>query len=162
MCGYMRGPGIIFWRAGPLQYRFLLGECSRDLSVPVCQLVLLWQAACGFSEFFWTLFQCVCPFQDGWIMSAECPAVFDQKWHYPHDPPSLFTWSHTEQLYFVSQIKKSHQGEMFCRCGRSDTKMGETLNVIKINEFKNCFEQWKKVLIGVLHWMKNTLKVTKV
>ena len=41
-------------------------------------------------------------------------------------------------------------------------KMAEVLKGIKINEFKNCFEQWKNVLIGVLHQMENTLKVTKV
>ena len=32
---------------------------------------------------------------------------------------------------------------------------------IKIYKFKNCFEQWKKVLIGVLHQMESTLKVTE-
>ena len=32
----------------------------------------------------------------------------------------------------------------------------------EIDEFKICFEQWKKVSIGVLHQMENTLKVTEV
>ena len=36
------------------------------------------------------------------------------------------------------------------------------LKDIKIDEFKNCFEQWKKVLIGVLHQMESNLKVTEV
>ena len=40
--------------------------------------------------------------------------------------------------------------------------MAEALKGIKIDEFKNCFEQWKKVSIGVLHQMGNTLKVTEV
>ena len=40
-------------------------------------------------------------------------------------------------------------------------KMVETQNGIKINEFKNYFEEWKNVLIDVLHQMENTLKVLK-
>ena len=41
--------------------------------------------------------------------------------------------------------------------------MAEALNGIKIDKFKNCFEQWKKVLIaGVLHQMESALKVTEV
>ena len=47
-----------------------LGECSRNLSVSVYQLVMLWEAVFGFSEFFWRLFQSICPFHDGWFMSA--------------------------------------------------------------------------------------------
>ena len=35
---------------------------------------------------------------------------------------------------------------MFCLCGRGETKMVEALKDIKIDEFKNCFEQWKKYL----------------
>ena len=35
------------------------------------------------------------------------------------------------------------------------------LKDIKLYKFKNCFEQWKKVLIGVLHQMESTLKVTE-
>ena len=40
--------------------------------------------------------------------------------------------------------------------------MAEALKGIKIKEFKYCFEQWKKVSIGVLHQMENSLKVTAV
>ena len=36
--------------------------------------------------------------------------------------------------------------------------MAEALKDIKIDEFKNCFEQWKKVLMGILHQMESTLK----
>ena len=40
-------------------------------------------------------------------------------------------------------------------------KMAEVLKGTKINETKNCFEQWKKnILIAVLHQMESTLKVT--
>ena len=40
--------------------------------------------------------------------------------------------------------------------------MAEALKGIKINEFKNYFEQWGEVSIGVLHQMESTLKVTEV
>ena len=51
---------------------------------------------------------------------------------------------------------------MFCQSGGGETKMAETPKGIKIDEFKNCFEQWKKVRVNVLHQMQSTLKVTKV
>ena len=55
---------------------------------------------------------------------------------------------------------------MFGQCGRGETnrqtKMAEGLKDIKINQFKNWFEQWKNVSIGVLHQMESTLKVTKI
>ena len=41
-------------------------------------------------------------------------------------------------------------------------EMAEALKGINTDEFKNCFEQWKKVLIGVLHEMESALKVTKI
>ena len=55
---------------------------------------------------------------------------------------------------------------MFGQCGRGETnrqtKMAEGLKDIKINQFKNWFEQWKNVSIGVLHKMESTLKVTEL
>ena len=47
-------------------------------------------------------------------------------------------------LLFVSQDKKSPQKEMFCQCAEVKQKMAEALKGIKIDKFKNCFEQWKK------------------
>ena len=47
---------------------------------------------------------------------------------------------------FVSLDEKSPQREMFCQCGRGETKTAESLKGIKIDEFKNCFEQWKQHL----------------
>ena len=52
---------------------------------------------------------------------------------------------------------------MFCHCGRGGTKkMAEALKGINIDEFKNCFEQWKNVSVGVLHQMESTLRVTEI
>ena len=42
-------------------------------------------------------------------------------------------------------------------------KMAEALKGIKIDKLKHCFEQWEQnILIGVLHHMESTLKLTEV
>ena len=119
----------MFWRVGPLYYRLpLLGECSRNPSVSVYQLVLLWEAELGFSEFFWRLIQHVCPFYDGWAMNvpAHTTLRFGSFWPkmawplLPHPPysPSLapsnfFLFPHMKQVlkgeHFASveQVKQS-------------------------------------------------------
>ena len=77
--------------------------------------------------------------------------------HPPYSP------DHTpSDFFFVSQDEKSPQMEMFANVEEVKQKMAEALKSIKINEFKNCFKLWKKVSIGVLHQMENTLKVTEV
>ena len=53
------------------------------------------------------------------------------------------------------------QMETFCPCGRGETKNRSTKD-IKIDKFKNWFEQWKNISIGVLHQMESTWKVTEV
>ena len=40
--------------------------------------------------------------------------------------------------------------------------MAEALKGIKIDTFKNRFEQWRKSLAGVLHQVESALKVTEV
>ena len=113
--------GIIFWRLGPFWYRLPpLGECSRNPSVSVYQLALLREAAFGFSEFLlktlsvhlpisWCVIQ-----KHTWPHCNECSAVFDQKRHGPHSPPSLFTLSCPERLFFVCfpRWKKSSKGNV--------------------------------------------------
>ena len=141
---------IIFWRAGPLQHRIpLLDECVRNSSVSVEQLALLWEAALGFSEYFlktlsehlpipwWVIYECICPH------CAECSAVFDQKWHDPCASPSLVTRSHPQQLFPVPLDKKCSKRKMFANVEEMKWKTAEALKGIKIDEFKNCFEQWK-------------------
>ena len=78
--------------------------------------------------------------------------------HPPHSPdltPSnfLFPW-----------IKKALTGKCSADVKEVKQKTAEALELrgIKIHELKNCFEQWKKVLISVLHQMESDLKVTKV
>ena len=57
-------------------------------------------------------------------------------------------------------MKKVLKGKHFVDVEEMEQKT-EVLIGIKINKFKNCFEQWKG-LIGVLHQIESTLKVTEV
>ena len=108
---------IIFWRAGTLWCRLPpLGEYSRNPSVSVYQLVLLWEAAFGFSELFLkTLSTHFCPFHDGCKCTcphhAEYSLVFDQKWHDPCAPPQ-YSPNVTPKDYFFCfpGWKKSSKG----------------------------------------------------
>ena len=59
-------------------------------------------------------------------------------------------------------MKKFLKGKYFANMEGVKQKMAEALKSIKIDVFKNSFEQGKNVLIGVLHQMESTLKVTEV
>ena len=61
----------------------------------------------------------------------------------PH-PPYSPDLSPRDFFLFVSLGEKIPQKEMFCQFGRGETKKRQTLKGIKISEFKNGFEQWKK------------------
>ena len=59
-------------------------------------------------------------------------------------------------------MKKVLKGKCFADVEEVKQIMTKALKGIKIDEFKNCSEQWKKVSIGVLHQMKSNLKVTDI
>ena len=105
----------------------LLGECSRSPPVPVCQLALLWEAVLGFSEFsFWRLSEAA-HFMTGdlwapWPHCTECSAVSDPDQQDCSAQPSLFPRFRPEQLSFYFSGWNNPQREMFCWCGRSETK----------------------------------------
>ena len=65
-------------------------------------------------------------------------------------------------FFFVSLDEKVLKERCFADVEEVKQKTAEALKSIKIHEFKNYFEQWEKVSIGVLHQMENTLKVTEV
>ena len=143
--------------SGPLVVQApLLGECSRSPSVSVDQLALLWEAVFGFSEFFLKTLSIHLPISSWVIYERPCPhrvewsEIFDQKWHDSCAPRSLFTQSLPQQR------------ETFCQCRRRETKNGRNTKDIKIDAFKNCFEQWKKISVGPLHRMGSTLMMTEV
>ena len=105
---------------------------------------------------WWVIHKCTCPHR------AECSAVFDQNQHDPHILLSLFTQSCSELPFSVSPDEKSPQRETFFLCGRGETKNSRNPKRYQNQGVKNCFEQWKKVSIGVSHPMEGTLKVTEV
>ena len=59
-------------------------------------------------------------------------------------------------------MKKLLKGKHFANLEKVKQKTAEALKGIKTDKAKNCFEQWKKGSIGVLHQMESTLKVTEV
>ena len=103
--------------------------------------------------FFLTLFKHVCSFNDGWFMSTPAHTMlYGSFWpkngmtpmpHRPYSPdlaPSdffvcLFPW-----------IKRVLKGKYFAYGEEVKQKMAEALRGVKIDEFKNCFEQCKKYL----------------
>ena len=57
-------------------------------------------------------------------------------------------------------VENSPQRETLCQHGKGETKHGRSTRnqwSIKINEFKDCSEQWKNVLVGVLAQVESTL-----
>ena len=59
-------------------------------------------------------------------------------------------------------MKKVLKGKHFANVEEVKQKTAKALKGIKINECKNCSEQWTSVSIVVLHHMESTLKVTEV
>ena len=104
---------------------------------------------------WWVIYEHTCPHH------AECSPVFDQKQHDPHVPPSLLTRLPKDFLP-CPEGKISPQRETFCRCGRGETKKSRSTKSIQIYKFRNCSEQWRNILIGVLHQIESALKVTEV
>ena len=138
----------------PLEVQaFPLCECLRNPSLSVYQLVLLWDAALSFSEFFLET-QCICPFHDGdlwmhlpmWFMN-HAEWVFSSFWPkmaWPPCPTLLPIYPISLQATFLfPRMKEVLKGKCF-----ADVEQGtvEALKGIKTDKFKNCFEQWKKHL----------------
>ena len=61
-------------------------------------------------------------------------------------------------FFLFPRRKKFLKGKHFADVEEVKQKMAEALKGIKTKEFKNCFEQWKKVSIGVVHQIESTLK----
>ena len=54
--------------------------------------------------------------------------------------------SRLRDLFLFPQMKKILTGKRFADEKEVKQKMAEELKGIKINEYKNCFERWKKSL----------------
>ena len=97
----------------------------------VYQLVLLWEAVFGFSEFFFKT-QRIFPFHDGQFTSVPAHSTLsieqfltkDRMTPVPHPPYSPDLGRSDFFLCFPNE--KSPWKEMFCRCGRGETKNGRS------------------------------------
>ena len=129
---YKEGPKKLELSSGgraPCNRLSLLDEHSRNLSVWVYRLVVLWEAAFSFSEFFlktlsrclpmssWVIYKCTYPH------FTECSAFLDQKWHDLSAPPSLLTPSCPKWLFFVSPDEKVLKGKRFADVEEVKQKM---------------------------------------
>ena len=145
---------MIFWRRG-------------SLVVPTCPASwVFWEHICisvppgvvktGCVRLQWTVLktQHIRPSHEGRFTSAptrlhcaEHSAVCDQKAAWPQCPTFRIHPISPSATFLVSLDEKCPQRETFCWCGRDETKKRQThLKGVKINEFKNCFEQWRKRL----------------
>ena len=111
----------------------------------------------GWVRLQWIFLKTVCPFHDGRFTSAPTLLCwvfsrFDPKWHDLCVLPSLFICSYPKQPFSVSPDEKVLKGKHFAKAEEVRQKMAEALKDIKINELKNCYEQWEKVLIVYGIW----------
>ena len=103
-------------------------------------------------NFFWSLFEHICPFRDGRSISTSAHTVLSvQKFLTKNGmtpvPTLLIHPILTQEMFFVCfpGWKKYSKGNILLMW-KSWKKMAKALKVIKIDEFKNCFEQWEKYL----------------
>ena len=120
----------------PYSYRLpVLGECSRNPSVSMSQLALLWEAAFGLSEFClktlsthkpisqWVIYECTCPCYAEFLL-------FSQK-HDSCAPLSIFTQSCPEWHFFLfPQMKKVLKVKCFANVEEMEQKTAEALKGI--------------------------------
>ena len=82
--------------------------------------------------------------------------LFSGFWPKPARPPCPTLHIHQISLqltyFFVFLDKKVLKRKCFADNGRVKQKTAEALKGIKINEFKNCFEQWEKYLNRCIAW----------
>ena len=154
---------------GPLVAGFPQGECSRNPSVSAYQLVL-WEAALSFSEFcLKTLSRHL--LDSGWwftstpaytMLSVQQFLTKNSRTPGPHPPYSPYPALSDFIFVSLDKKKKSPQRETFCHCATGETKNSRITKRHQNWWVQNCFAQWKKILIGVLHQMESTWKVTEV
>ena len=150
-CNYLLEGGPLVVQVPPL------GECSGNPSVSEYNLALLWEAAFGFSGFFFFFgrpFQRFCPFHDGWFTSTPAHTAFSVQQfltkNYLVWPPCptlpirpISPWE--TFLFCFPGWKKSWKGNIFW-CGRGETKNSRTTKRHQYWRVPNCFERWKACL----------------
>ena len=114
------------------------------------QLVLLWEAAFGLSEFFLKTLQCVCPFHDVWFRSTPSHTVVSVQQFLTKNnmtpvrhPPYSPDLAPSNYFHFL-RWKKFSKGKFLLMRKRWHSKWQKHLKGIKIDKLKNCFKQWKE------------------
>ena len=94
------------------------------------------------------------------FMIGDLGAHLPILWADLYAPPSLFTQSRPEQLFFLfPRAKKVHKKEILCllaKCGSGETKNSRSTRRHQ-NQFKTVLSSGKNVSIGVLYQMESTL-----
>ena len=106
-------------------------------------------------NFFKKFFQCVCPFHDGQFTSAPAHTTVSVQQFWPNT-----TWplGPTLPIHLISpratflfpRMKKVLKGKHFANVEEVKQKVAEALKGNRIDECKNCFEQWEKCLNGYI------------
>ena len=169
--------GIIFWSQAPCSTEFPLSLCSRNhlnqcTSWHCCERLHL--ASVNIFEDFLNIFV---HFMMGnlWVHLPTLHWVFSSFWPKTIWPPSptipihqISPWA----TFFGFPKGKSPQREMVCRCGKGGTNKQSRSTKRHQNQWvQNLFLKTgfstqnlsgKNILIGVLHQVESTLKVTDV
>ena len=151
----MRGPrktGIIIWWAGLLHY--MLPQLASALGTHLYQCTS-WHCCerlcSALVKFFEDSFNSVAHFMMGdlWAhLPTPCwvSGSFWPKMAWLHAPSYLFTWSAPRVMFSLfPQLKKSPHWEMFCQCGRGETKNGRSTKRHQSRQVQKLFEQWKNI-----------------
>ena len=116
----------------PVVQASLVGEWSRNPSVSVDRLALLWETVLGFCEFvFWRLFQRVCPFHEGWFSRAPAHTTLSAQQYLtqnhmtlvPHPPYSCHLTP--GDFFLFSMRKKVLKGKCFANVEEVKSKTAE-------------------------------------
>ena len=82
-----------------------------------------------------------------WVFNSFWPWNSTTPMPHPHYSPDLTS---TDWLFFLSLDEESPQREMFCHVEEVKLTTAKAAKGIKIDEFKNCFQWWKKCLNGCI------------
>ena len=166
---YKRGAKI-FWRADPCSTGFPPYVSVLGTHLYQCTSQRCCGRLCSAQwTFFWRFLQHLCPFYDGWFTSTPANTTLSvqqfltKKGNYPLWPtlPTHLTSPRTS-FFLFPQMKKVLKGKRFADVKVVTQKTAETLKGIKIDKFKNRFEQWKKHLDKCIASNGKYLKVTEV
>ena len=127
----------------------------------------MWYIAASVIFFFFKT-ESFCPFYDGWFRSAPAHTALSVQQFLtkngmtPVPYPAYSSSLAPAAFFWFPHMKKVLKGKCFVHAEEVKQKQAEALKGIKIDEFKNCFEQWKKVSLGLLHQLESTFKVNEV